>query len=118
MPSDEEITRVRRLISRVKADLANTLTRLRRQNAHVKQLERRLSEALGEQAWRRATSTNYGSGSRSWNSRSSSPTAWEERDQELDAARAANRELMPQLNTAGRCPAPWQRAPRPIRQRC
>lgn len=87
------------------ADLANAqdrITRLSRENA---QLRQRLSEHLGEQAWResglgapedvdrlhrRVTELEQHTAEQR--------RQLSERDDELDAARAANRELMTQLN--------------------
>jgi hypothetical protein len=91
----------------LKADLLAAQQRCARMAARTQQLETRLSELLGEQAWRAA-----GLGA---------PTdidqlqqrivtleqhvvdlrlKLEERDQDLAAARAANRELMAQLNVS------------------
>ena len=93
----------------LQADLLAAHERAVRLNARVQHLERRLSEALGEQAWRES-----GLGA---------PTdidalnqkivhleqqlidlrlQLEERDEDLAAARATNRELMTQLNHATR----------------
>lgn len=87
------------------ADLANAqdrITRLSRENA---QLRQRLSEQLGEQAWResglgapddvdrlhrRVTELEQHTAEQR--------RQLSERDDELDAARAANRELMTRLN--------------------
>ncbi len=80
-----------------------------RLNARVRQLEQRLSEALGEQAWRES-----GLGAPAdIDALKQQNTALEqriidlrlqldERDQDLAAARAANREVMAQLNTTAR----------------
>lgn len=89
----------------LQADLANTQQRAGRLSARVHQLEQRLSEALGEQAWhesglgvpddidqlkqRIVTLEQHTIDLR---------LQLEERDQDLAAARAANRELMAQLN--------------------
>jgi len=93
----------------LQADLLAAHERAVRLNTRVQQLEKRLSEALGEQAWRES-----GLGA---------PTdidalnqkivhleqqvidlrlQLEERDEDLAAARATNRELMTQLNHATR----------------
>jgi chromosome segregation ATPase len=90
----------------LQADLLAAQHRTTRLTTHIQQLERRLSQALGEQAWRES-----GLGA---------PTdidqlqqqiinleqqtidlrlQLEEREQDLHAARAANRELITQLNT-------------------
>jgi len=98
------------LVSRasLQADLVNAHERNRRLAARIRQLEARLSEALGEQAWhesglgapediealkRRITELEQelvGVGDR-----------LDLTDQQLTAARAANRELMTQLNAPG-----------------
>lgn len=94
-------------VSRVslQADLLAAHERASRLASHIQRLEQRLSEALGEQAWREP-----GLGApadidelhqqitlleqRTIDLR----LQLEERDQDLDAARAANRELMTRLN--------------------
>ena len=80
-----------------------------RLTARVRQLEKRLSEALGEQAWHES-----GLGAPADIDALSQKVTHleqqaidlrlqlEERDQDLAAARAANRELMAQLNAAPR----------------
>jgi uncharacterized protein YceH (UPF0502 family) len=89
----------------LQSDLLNAQQRVARLSARVQQLERRLSEALGEQAWRES-----GLGAPEDIDRLQQRIVTleqqvvelrlelEERDQELDAARAANRELMTRLN--------------------
>lgn len=91
----------------LKTDLLNAQQRTARLAARIHQLEQRLSEALGEQAWRES-----GLGAPDDIDRLQQRIValeqqvvdlrlqLEQRDQELDAARAANRELMTQLNTA------------------
>ena len=90
----------------LQADLANAQQRAVRLAARVHQLEQRLSEALGEQAWHESglgvpddidqlkqqigTLEQHTIDLR---------LQLEERDEDLAAARAANRELMTQLNT-------------------
>jgi chromosome segregation ATPase len=90
----------------LQADLANAHQRAVRLAARVHQLEQRLSESLGEQAWHESglgvpddidqlkqqigTLQQHTIDLR---------LQLEERDQDLAAARAANRELMTQLNT-------------------
>lgn len=90
----------------LQADLANAQQRAVRLAARVHQLEQRLSEALGEQAWHESglgvpddidqlkqqigTLEQHTIDLR---------LQLEERDDDLAAARAANRELMAQLNT-------------------
>ncbi len=89
----------------LKADLANAQQRIARLNGHNRQLERKLSEMLGEQAWmesglgapadidqlqQRITQleqTNVELGGQ-----------LEERNSEIEAARAANRELISTIN--------------------
>ena len=78
-----------------------------RLHARIQQLEKRLSEVLGDQAWR-----EFGLGAPAdidtLNQRiihleqqvTDQRLQLEERDSELAAARAANRELMAQLNAA------------------
>jgi len=90
----------------LQADLTNAQQRAVRLAARVHQLEQRLSEALGEQAWHESglgvpddidqlkqqigTLEQHTIDLR---------LQLEERDEDLAAARAANRELMTQLNT-------------------
>ena len=82
-------------------------TNAARLHARIQQLEKRLSEVLGDQAWR-----EFGLGAPAdidtLNQRiihleqqvTGQRLQLEERDEELAAARAANRELMAQLNAA------------------
>ena len=89
----------------LQADLLAAHERALRLNTRVQQLERRLSEALGEQAWRES-----GLGAPADTDALQQKTAHleqqlvglrlqlEERDEDLGAARAANRELINQLN--------------------
>jgi hypothetical protein len=91
------------------ADLLNTQQRAARMAARVQQLETRLSGLLGEHAWRES-----GLGAPAdIDALKRQNTALEqhiidlrlqldERDQDLVAARAANRELMAQLNATAR----------------
>lgn len=93
----------------LQADLLAAHERAIRLNARVQQLEKRLSEALGEQAWRES-----GLGAPAdIDALSQQITRLEqqvvdlqlqaeERNEELSAARAANRELMAQLNATAR----------------
>ena len=93
----------------LQADLLAAHERAVRLNTRVCQLEKRLSEALGEQAWRES-----GLGTPADIDALNQQTTHleqqaidlrlqlEDRDQDLTAARAANRELMAQLNTATR----------------
>ncbi|MFP1627746.1 DUF6262 family protein [Streptomyces sp. 5K101] len=88
------------------ADVANLTARNRRLSAHVTRLERRLSEALGQAAWE-ASGLGAPADVETLTRR---VTELEqqildlradvaERDEDLAAARATNRELMAQLNT-------------------
>ncbi|MBV9450716.1 MAG: hypothetical protein JO345_32980 [Streptosporangiaceae bacterium] len=91
----------------LQADLLAAHERAIRLQTRIQQLEKRLSEALGEQAWRES-----GLGAPpDINALTQQVThleqqaidlrvQLEERDEELTAARAANRELMAQLNAA------------------
>ncbi len=93
----------------LQADLLAAHERCVRLNARVRQLEKRLSEALGDQAWRES-----GLGAPADTDALSQQITHleqqaidlrlqlEEQGQDLDAARAANRELMAQLNAAPR----------------
>ncbi len=93
----------------LQADLLAAHERALRLNARVRQLETRLSEALGEQAW-----NDSGLGAPAdidaltqkithlEQQAAGLSMELEERDQDLAAARAANRELMTQLNNATR----------------
>ncbi len=93
----------------LQADLLAAHERCVRLNARVRQLEKRLSEALGDQAWRES-----GLGAPDDTDALSQQITHleqqaidlrlqlEEQGQDLDAARAANRELMAQLNAAPR----------------
>jgi hypothetical protein len=92
----------------LQADLLAAQERAARMHARITQLERRLSELLGEQAWH-----DSGLGAPAEiDALSQRITHLEqavnlrlqigEREQDLAAARAANRELMAQLNTATR----------------
>jgi hypothetical protein len=90
----------------LQADLLNAQARAARMAARVQQLEKRLSEALGEQAWRQS-----GLGAPDDIDALKQRIValeqqvvevrlqLEERDDELVAARAANRELMTRINT-------------------
>jgi Family of unknown function (DUF6262) len=93
----------------LQADLLAAHERTARLAAHIRQLEQRLSSTLGEQAWRESglgapadtdalnhkiiTLEQQLTGLR---------IQIDERDQDLAAARAANRELMARLNTTRR----------------
>jgi hypothetical protein len=93
----------------LQADLLAAHERAARLAAHARQLERRLSEALGEQAWREsglgAPADIDALQQKITNLEQQAielRLQLEERDQDLAAARAANRELMAQLNATTR----------------
>ena len=93
----------------LQADLLAAHERAARLNARVRQLEKRLSEALGEQAWRESGLAAPADidvlnqkisqmGQQIIDLR----LQLEEQGEDLAAARAANRELMAQLNTTAK----------------
>lgn len=95
--------------SSLQADLLNARQRATRLAARVQQLESRLSALLGEHAWRESglgapadidalKHHNHALEQQITDMR----LQLGERDQDLAAARAANRELITQLNAAGR----------------
>lgn len=92
----------------LQADLLNAQQRAARMAARSQQLEKRLSEVLGEQAWR-ASGLGAPYDIDALNQRIVTleqqvvdlRLRLEERDDELTAARGANRELMTRLNTTG-----------------
>ncbi len=93
----------------LQADLLAAHERAVRLNARVQQLEKRLSEALGEQAWRESglgAPADIDALTHKITHLEQQATGLrlqlEERDEELTAARAANRELMAQLNATAR----------------
>ena len=93
----------------LQADLLAAHERATRLGARIRQLEKRLSEALGEQAWRESglgTPADIDALNQKITHLEQQAVdlrlQLEERDQDLAAARAANRELMAQLNTAAR----------------
>ncbi len=93
----------------LQADLLTAHERAIRLNARIQQLEKRLSEALGEQAWRESglgAPADIDALTRKITHLEQQiidlQLGLEERDEELAAARAANRELMAQLNAAPR----------------
>jgi len=93
----------------LQADLLAAHERAARLSARIQQLEKRLSETLGEQAWRES-----GLGAPAGIDALGRKITYleqqaadlrlqlEERDDDLTAARAANRELMAQLNASTR----------------
>lgn len=93
----------------LQADLLAAHERAARLNARVQQLEHRLSEALGQQAWRESglgTPTDIDALNQKITHLEQQVTdlqlQLDERGEDLAAARAANRELMAQLNTTAR----------------
>jgi hypothetical protein len=93
----------------LQADLLAAHERAVRLNARIRQLEKRLSEALGEQAWRDSglgTPADIDALSQTITHLEQQAIdlrlQLEEQGQDLAAARAANRDLMAQLNTATR----------------
>ncbi|MEU9048611.1 MULTISPECIES: hypothetical protein [unclassified Kitasatospora] len=96
------------LVSRasLQADLASAHDRAGRQATRIRQLEHKLAELLGEQVWHEAGIGAPGDIEQlhrritALEQQLVDLTAQlDERDQELEAARAANRELMTRLNT-------------------
>ena len=89
----------------LQADLLAAHERAVRLHARIQQLEKRLSEVLGDQAWRES-GLGAPADIDTLNQRiihleqqvTDQRLQLEERDEELAAARAANRELMAQLN--------------------
>jgi len=95
----------------LQADLLAAHERAVRLSARVRQLEKRLSEALGEQAWREsglgAPADIDALGQKITHLEQQAidlRLQVAERDDDLAAARAANRELMAQLNATTRRP--------------
>ncbi|MFD7003804.1 DUF6262 family protein [Streptomyces mirabilis] len=91
----------------LRADLTNALERNRRLTVRVRQLEKRLSESLGETAWQESglgASTDIDQLQRRITLLEQDLAdirgQLDERTEELDAARAANRELTRALNQA------------------
>lgn len=90
----------------LQADLANANERARRLTSRVHQFEKRLSEALGEQTWRESglgAPIDIDQLQQQINTLEQTVVdlrmQLEERDQDLNAARNANRELITRLNT-------------------
>lgn len=93
----------------LQADLLAAHERAVRLNTRIQHLEKRLSEALGEQAWRESglgTPTDIDALNQKITHLEQQildlRLQLEERDEDLAAARAANRELITQLNHATR----------------
>lgn len=92
-------------VASLQADLLNAGQRAVRLAQRVHQLEKRLSEALGDQAWAQAglgapddIDKLQGQIVTLEQQVADLRLKLEERDQELDAARAANRQLMTRIN--------------------
>ena len=93
----------------LQADLLAAHERAVRLNARVRQLEKRLSEALGERAWREsglAAPADIDALNQKISQMGQQiidlRLQLEEQGEDLAAARAANRELMAQLNTTAK----------------
>ena len=93
----------------LQADLLAAGERAQRLNSRIRQLEQRLSEALGEKAWQESGlgfAPDIDALNQTINHLEQQAIdlrlQLDERDQDLAAARAANRELIAQLNTATR----------------
>ena len=93
----------------LQADLLAADERAQRLNGRVRQLEKRLSEVLGEKAWQESglgAPADVDALNQTINHLEQQTIdlriQLDERDQDLTAARAANRELIAQLNTATR----------------
>ena len=93
----------------LQADLLAADERAQRLNSRVRQLEKRLSGTLGEKAWQEAglgVPADIDNLNQTINHLEQQVIdlrlQLDERDQDLAAARAANRELIAQLNTATR----------------
>jgi regulator of replication initiation timing len=102
-PEEGRIAAVSR--ASLRADLTNALERNRRLTVRVRQLEKRLSESLGETAWKESglgASADIDQLQRRITLLEQDlADIWgqlEERTEELEAARAANRELTRALN--------------------
>lgn len=93
----------------LQADLAAANERARRLTGRIRQLESRLSQTLGEQAWQESglepgadIDTLNQTITRLEQQIEDLRLQLDERDQDLTAARATNRELMARINTAPR----------------
>ena len=93
----------------LQADLLAAGERAQRLNSRIRQLEQRLSEALGEKAWQESglgVAPDIDALNQTISHLEQQAIdlrlQLDERDQDLAAARAANRELIAQLNTAQR----------------
>jgi regulator of replication initiation timing len=104
-PEEGRIAAVSR--ASLRADLTNALERNKRLTVRVRQLEKRLSECLGETAWKESglgASADIDELQRRITlleqDLADTKGQLDERTEELDAARAANRELTRALNQA------------------
>jgi hypothetical protein len=95
----------------LQADLLAAHERAHRLNARIQQLEKRLSEALGDQAWRESglgTPVDIDALNQQITHLQQQVIELrlklDERDEDLAAARATNRDLMTQLNRTSRHP--------------
>jgi transposase-like protein len=93
----------------LQADLLAAHERIARLGARIQQLEKRLSEALGEQTWRQSglgapadIDTLHQRISQLEQHNLELQQQLDEREEDLAAARSANRELMARLNTPTR----------------
>ncbi|MGF6889573.1 chromosome segregation ATPase [Nocardia sp. GAS34] len=93
----------------LQADLLAAHERAARLAARIQQLEKRLSEALGEQTWHESglgapadVDALHQRVNRLEQHNLDLQQQLDERDDDLDAARTTNRELMARLNTAAR----------------
>lgn len=95
----------------LQADLLNAQERAGRMTARIHQLEKKLSELLGDQAWRESglgAPEDIDALKRRITQLEQAVVdltrQLEERTEELDAARAANREMIAQMNRGGLYP--------------
>jgi hypothetical protein len=117
-PAPSAVTR-----ASLQADLAAAHDRAVRMAARIRQLEDRLSGLLGEQAWQQSglgAPADIDALNQKITHLEQQVTdlrlQLEERDQDLTAARAANRELMTQINTPPHAPAAEHTCTTPVAQ--
>lgn len=94
-------------------DLANLTSQLRRQDTHIRTLENRLAEQLGQTVWTRSglgappdTDALQAQITRLEQEITELRRQLADRDGELDATRAANRQRITQLNVRNTSPGP------------